>query len=74
MPIGSNSSKEKNPKPQMAHRRELFDLGMVEGEESKQLRDFKESVFADEPVAQAIPNFQATHKSVPKKPRPKEHD
>ena len=58
----------------MAHRQELFDLGMAEGEESEQLRDFKESVFADEPVAQAIPNFQATHKSVPKEPRPKEHD
>ena len=47
---------------------------MAEGEESEQLRDFKESVFADEPVAQAIPNFQAIHKSVPKEPRPKEHD
>ena len=43
----------------MTHRRELFDLGMAEAEESKQLRDFKESVsFADEPVAQAIPNFK----------------
>ena len=57
----------------MAHRRELFDLGMAEGEESEQLRDFEESVFINEPVAQAIPHFQATHKSVPKEPRPKEH-
>ena len=57
----------------MAHRRELFDLGMAEGEESEQMRDFEESVFADEPVAQAIPNFQAVHKSAPKEPRPKEH-
>ena len=55
----------------MAHRRELFDLGMAEGEEREQLRDFEESVFADEPVAQAIPNFQATHKPVPKEPKPK---
>ena len=66
--------KGKNPKPQMAHRRELFDLGMAEGEEREQLRDFEESVFADEPVAQAIPNFQATHKPVPKEPKPKGHD
>ena len=59
----------------MAYRRELFDLGMAEGEESEQLRDFEESVFADEPVAQAIPNFQATHKpKEPKEPRPKGHD
>ena len=43
----------------MAHRRELFDLGMAEGEESEQLQDFEESVFTDEPVAQAIPNFKA---------------
>ena len=27
------------------------------GKKAKQLRDFEESVFADEPVAQAIPNF-----------------
>ena len=47
---------------------------MAEGEENKQLREFEQSVFADEPIAQTIPNFQATHKSVPKEPRPKEND
>ena len=49
-------------------------LAWLKGKKVNSYESLNNLFFTNEAVAQPIPNFQATHKSVQKGPRPKEHE